>query len=67
MILKIFLPQNLAKKLPFFKCTIRIITSLSKKNATFCQKLGKTAEICDHNIDPWSTDEKFPNLVLFRR
>jgi hypothetical protein len=41
------LTQNKAK---LFK--ILIITLEFKKNAIFCQKFAKIAEISDHNIDP---------------
>jgi hypothetical protein len=67
MILKIFLPKNLAKILAFFvQTTARfnkhlIITLVFEKNANFLQKIGKNrrklakiAENCDRNIDPRS-------------
>jgi hypothetical protein len=53
------LPKIFAKKLAFLTRTKLnfeknlIITLVFKKNAIFGRKLGKTAEICDHNIDPW--------------
>jgi hypothetical protein len=59
MILKIFLPKKIAKKLAFLTQNkaklykIVIITLVFEKNATFCRKLSKIAENCDHNIDPW--------------
>jgi hypothetical protein len=37
-----------------------------KKTASFCRKLAKIAENCDHNIDPWkdsvlkTNGRKFP-------
>jgi hypothetical protein len=33
---------------------IVIITLVFEKNANFSPKLGKIAENCNHNIDPWS-------------
>jgi hypothetical protein len=30
-----------------------IITLVFKKNACFCRKWGKIAEICGHSIGPW--------------
>jgi hypothetical protein len=58
MILKIFSPKNLAKKFAFLtKLNFEkylIITLVFRKNAIFFRrKLGKIAENCDHNIDPW--------------
>jgi hypothetical protein len=43
-----FLTQNKDK---FW--TNLIITLVFKKNTFFGRKLGKIAENCDHNIDPW--------------
>jgi hypothetical protein len=58
MILKIFSPKKIAKKLAFLTqnkaklSKILIITLVFKKNANFLPKIGKIAENCDHNIDP---------------
>jgi hypothetical protein len=61
MILKIFSPKKFAKNLAFLTRNKAkfgkkfIITLVFKKNANFFRpKLGKIAENCDHNIDPWS-------------
>jgi hypothetical protein len=59
MILKIFLPKNLAKILAFFVQTTALFTKISsqhwvliKKRQFFRRKFAKIAENCDHNIDP---------------
>jgi hypothetical protein len=59
MLLKIFSPKKLAKKVAFLPqtkaklCKILIITLLfEKKRQLFRRKLSKIAENCDHNIDP---------------
>jgi hypothetical protein len=40
-------------------CKIVIITLVfEKKTPIFRQKLAKIAENCDHNIDPWLTQNK---------
>jgi hypothetical protein len=53
MIFKIFSPKIFATKLAFLtqnkaKYWKKLITTL-----VFRRKLGKIAENCDHNIDPW--------------
>jgi hypothetical protein len=60
MILKIFSPKKIAKKLAFLTqnkakmCKILIITLVFEKNAIFFRrKLAKIAENCDHDIDSW--------------
>jgi hypothetical protein len=77
LIFKIFSPKIFAKnwrfwhktKLIFWK---KLITTLVfKKNANFFrQKLGKIAENCDHNIDPWPRvkvicEQTFRNSISF--
>jgi hypothetical protein len=61
MILKIFSPNFLEKKLAFLTqnkaklCKNLIITLAFVKNANFChRKLSKIAENRDRNIDPWT-------------
>jgi hypothetical protein len=61
MILKIFSPKNLAKKLAFFAQTDagfgkKLIMTLIfvKKRQHVRRKLARIAENCDHNIDPRS-------------
>jgi hypothetical protein len=60
MILKIFSPRYFAKILAFLTqnkgklCKSLIITLVFEKTPIFRQKLGKIAQNCDHNIDPWS-------------
>jgi hypothetical protein len=66
MILKIFSPKNVAKKLAFFAqstacfCKKFITKLVFEKNANFSPKIGKN---CDHNIDPslenWSQSYDF--------
>jgi hypothetical protein len=62
MILKIFLPKNLAKNLAFFTQTtasffakIEYNNDFSEKRQLFRRKLAKNSENCDHNIDPRCT------------
>jgi hypothetical protein len=56
MILKIFSPKKIAKKLVFFAqnkdklCKNCSETLVFEKNANFCRKFAKIAENCDHNI-----------------
>jgi hypothetical protein len=64
MIFKIFSPKNLAKKLTFltqnkakFWKKIDHNICFREKRQVFRQKLGKIAENCDHNIDPWKYRE----------
>jgi hypothetical protein len=55
MIFKLFfLPKNLTQYKAKL-CKILIITLVFEKNDNFFRrKLGRIAENCDHNIDPWS-------------
>jgi hypothetical protein len=58
MILKIFSPKILAKKMAFFTqneaklCKNFILTLVFEKNANFSPNIAKIAENCGHNIDP---------------
>jgi hypothetical protein len=57
MILKIFSPKNFAKKLAFLTQNKANFWKnwywYLRKTPFCCRKLGKIAENCDHNIDPW--------------
>jgi hypothetical protein len=66
MILKIFSPKNLAKMFAFFAQTIVSFCKncdhnigFREKRQIFSRKLAKIAEICDHNIEPWTGHLEF--------